>query len=106
MIEKYFILFLAIIIISVILSNPILTLVSLVSLFILVKLTYRKGFTVVFAFMVTWQWLEITIKVLYADLLFIPVSQLIDTNSYDESVIYSLLGLTALSSGIFLLTKT
>lgn len=105
MIEKYFILFLAIIIISVISSNPILTLVSLVSLFILVKLTYRKGFTVVFAFMVTWQWLEITIKVLYADLLFIPVSQLIDTNSYDESVIYSLLGLTALSSGIFLLTK-
>lgn len=103
--EKYFILFIAILFISITSSNPLLTFVSLAALPILVKLTYRKGFSAVFAFMIVWQWLQVTIKILYADLLFIPVSEFIDSNSYSESVIFSLLGLIALASGIFISTK-
>ena len=96
---------LSVFVISVLSSNPILTFESLIALPILLKLTYRKGFTAVFAFMVTWQWMEITIKVFYADLLYIPVAQLVDTNSFNESVTFSLLGLLALAAGIFLVTK-
>lgn len=104
-VEKYFLLFIAIFFISIISSNPLLTFVSLASLPILLKLTYRKGFSAVFAFMIVWQWLQVTIKILYADLLFMPVYDFVDTNSYSESVIFSLLGLIALASGIFISTK-
>lgn len=104
-IEKYFIIFIVIFFISIISSNRLLTFVSLASLPILLKLTYRKGFTAVFAFMIVWQWIQVTIKVFYADLLFLPVSQFIDTNSFVEAVIFSLLGLISLASGIYMVTK-
>ncbi len=103
--EKYLIIILVILFVSVISSNKLLTFVSLISLPILIKLTYRKGFTAVFAFMITWQWLQVTIKIIYADLLFLPVSEFVDTNSFSEAVIFSLLGLIALASGIFIATR-
>ena len=103
--EKYLFIILVILFVSVISSNKLLTFVSLISLPILIKLTYRKGFTAVFAFMIIWQWIQVTIKIIYADLLFLPVSEFVDTNSFSEAVIFSLLGLIALASGIFIATK-
>ncbi len=104
-VEKYFIIFIVIFFISIISSNPLLTFVSLASLPILIKLTYRKGFTAVFAFMIIWQWLQVTIKIFYADLLFLPVTEFVDTNSFNEAVIFSLFGLIALASGIYITTR-
>ncbi|HMN24830.1 MAG TPA: hypothetical protein PKE38_10035 [Ignavibacteriaceae bacterium] len=103
--EKYFFIILVILFVSVISSNKLLTFVSLISLPILIKLTYRKGFTAVFAFMIIWQWIQVTIKIIYADLLFLPVSEFVDTNSFSEAVIFSLLGLIALAAGIFVATR-
>lgn len=103
--EKYFILFIAIFFISIISPNPFLTFVSLITLPVLIKLTFRKGFTAVFTFMIIWQWIQVTIKVFYADLLFLPVSEFVDTNSFNEAVMFSLLGLIVLASGIYLTTK-
>lgn len=103
--EKYFFIIIVISFISIISSNPILTFISLATLPILLKLTYRKGFTAVFAFMIIWQWIQVTIKIFYADLLFMPVSEFVDTNSFGDAVIFSLLGLLALASGIFISTK-
>jgi hypothetical protein len=103
--EKYTLLILVILFVSVISSNKLLTFVSLMSLPILIKLTYRKGFTAVFAFMIIFQWIQVTIKIIYADLLFLPVSEFVDTNSFSEAVIFSLLGLIALASGIFIATR-
>jgi hypothetical protein len=54
--------------------------------------------------MIIWQWIQVTIKIIYADLLFLPVSEFADTNSFNEAVIFSLLGLIALAAGIYLST--
>lgn len=103
--EKYLSLIIIFFLFSVITPNSYLTFISLISLIILIKLTYRKGFTAVFAFMIIWQWIQVTIKVFYANLLFLPVSEFIDTNSFNEAVIFSLLGLIALALGIYIATK-
>lgn len=101
----FFLLIIAILFISLISSNKLLTFLSFVSFILLIKLTYRKGFTAIFAFIIVWQWIQITIKIFYANFIFKPVSEFVDTNSFEEAVIFSLLGLVALSSGIYFTTN-
>lgn len=103
--EKYLLIFFFLLSVSLISSNPLLTFISLITLPILVKLSYRKGFTAVFTFMLIWQWIQVTIKVFYANFLFISVSELADTNAFAQSVVFSLLGLIALAGGIFVTTS-
>lgn len=64
---------------------------------------WRPGISFIFAFMLLWQWLQVSIKIFYADILNIDVSGLSQTGSSQEAILLSLAGLFILGAGIYIM---
>ena len=86
-------------------SNPLLTILSLVLFALILIFFWRPGLLFIFAFIMLWQWLQVTIKIFYADILNIGVEVLSDTGSADEAIILSMIGLFSLGAGILLAVR-
>ena len=96
------ILFILLILLSFLSANPLLTILSLLLFAGIIIFFWRPGVSFIFAFILLWQWLQVTIKIFYADLINVNINEVSDTGSSEKAILMSMLGLVSLAIGIYL----
>jgi len=83
-------------------SNTLLTILSILIFVLILIFFWRPGISFIFGFILLWQWLQVTLKIFYADILNIDVSVISKTNSSYEAILLSMGGLLCLAAGIYI----
>lgn len=93
-------LILAVLIVSFFCKNTLLTLFSLVTLIVSLRLVWRKNEPPIFPFIIIYHWFQISTKIIHANVLNKEVSSLALSNSTEQAIWFSLIGLLCIALGI------
>lgn len=80
--------------------NPLLTVVSILTLPIFATLLWRKGEPPILFFVVAFQWLEVTVKVFHSDYLGLTVEEMFGGQTINRAIELGLAGLFVLALGM------
>ena len=104
--NKFFrILIVFLLVVSLLSSNPFLSFLSIILFALILVFYWQPGLPFVLGFILLWQWLQVSIKVFYADILDLDVSDISKTGSSFEAILLSLIGLFILGAGIYVITS-
>lgn len=91
---------------AVISVNSLLTFFSLMTILISLRWVWRANEPPILAYIVFYHWVQISMKILHANLLGVDIQDIASSNSSDQAIYLSLLGLLFLSFGVFLVVRT
>lgn len=86
-------------------ANGLLTAASILVLGLLVLLLWRPGEPPVLLFATGYQWVQVTAKVLHADVLGLPISEMSESSSIEMATWLSLAGLLVLAFGMWAVVR-
>ena len=98
-------LFLTIILWAVLTPNVLLTLYSLATIFLCFKILNIKKVNPVFYFIVLYHWLQISTKILYANIINVEIKKIALSSQISTAIYLSLISLIFFSFGLFLFSK-
>jgi len=80
--------------------NITLTLLSLFTLYISIRLVWRVNEPPIIAFILFYHWMQISTKIIHANILGVDIQKIAISNSSDQAIFLSLLGLLSISFGV------
>lgn len=81
-------------------ANPLLTAASILAFAAMIALVWRSGEPPVLAFALSYQWLQVSVKIFHADFSRVPVETMFPAPTGDRALWLSLSGLVALAFGM------
>jgi hypothetical protein len=85
--------------------NGLLIFLALITILVSLKLVWRINEPPILAFVIFYHWIQISMKIFHANLLGLPIQDIAFSNSSEQAIYLSLLGLLSISLGVHLVLR-